>query len=69
MYFLQILAASCRIHVIREHLSGNASGFSYTRRQYFLAVNSQLMYSEKIRKNFVAHNNDKKIRAWSQSSK
>ena len=43
-YFLKILATPCRIHSIREHLSVNASGFSYDRTQEFLAENAQLMY-------------------------
>ena len=42
-----MLVTSCRIHFIKEHLSVIATGFSYARKQQFLAENWQLMNSEK----------------------
>ena len=54
--FFKDFSHICRTHLVREHFSVNASGFSYTKTQQFLAENSQLIYLE----NFRVHNHNKK---------
>ena len=68
MYFLQILTRPWRTPLIREHLSLNASWFSYARTQkirFFGKTDSE----KKKKKNFIVNNNNKIIRVWYLSSK
>ena len=67
VYFLQILTKPRRTPLIREHLSLNASWFSYEQKQkkYIL----EKLIRKKIQKNFIVNNNNKIICAWYLSSK
>ena len=60
LYFLQILTKPCRTPLIREHLSLNASWFSYARTQKKL----QLFGKFDSEKYFIVNNNNKIIREW-----
>ena len=67
IYLLKILNKSARSSHIREHLSLNASWFSYARTQKkFFFWN---IYSEKNTKNFIVNNSNKIIHIWYLSSK
>ena len=68
VYFLQILTKPHRTPLIREHLSLNASWFSYERTQKKYNFLEKLI-RKKIQKNFIVNNNNKIIRAWYLSSK
>ena len=68
VYFLQILTKPRRTPLIREHLSLNASWFSYERTQKKYNFLEKLI-RKKIQKNFIVNNNNKIIRAWYLSSK
>ena len=64
IYFLQILNKLCRTPLIREHLSLNASWFSYARTQKENTIFWKNWFEKKKQKNFIVNNNKKIIRAW-----
>ena len=67
IYLLKILNKSARSSLIREHLSLNASWFSYARTEkkcFFWKI-----YSEENTANFIVNNSNKIIHIWYLSSK
>ena len=67
IYFLQILNKLCRTPLIREHLSLNASWFSYARTQKENTIFWKNWFEKnnnKKQKNFIVNNNKKIIGAW-----
>ena len=65
---LQILTKPCRASRIREHLSLNASWFSYARTQKYTDLLKN-WFGKKYKKNFKVNNNNTIICAWYLSSK
>ena len=66
--FLQILTTPCRMPLIREHLSLNASWYSYARKWKKKKKIEKLIW-KKIQKILIVNNNNTIIRAWYLSSK
>ena len=56
IYLRQVLTKPCRTSLIREHLSLNASWFSYARTQKNTFF--EKLIRKKIQKNFIVNNND-----------
>ena len=60
-HFWQVLTKPCRTSLIREHLSLNASWFSYARTQKNTFF--EKLIRKKIQKNFIVNNNNN-IHVW-----